>query len=120
MIDHWFQWPFGLQGPPGIKVLLADIMDHFDRAPRGAALASLQLFGVATGVPFVDYLREFCVVVARNVEKDGPLALSVEMAIELARICTVQQFSSLMPTLFPGHLATKEISHMFLRPKLYV
>ena len=46
----------------------------------------MQSFGVATGVPFADYLRAFRVVVASNVEKGGPLAPSVEMAIELVRI----------------------------------
>ena len=94
--------------PSAFKARLADITDHFDRAPRGAALASLQSFGVATGVPFAEYLCAFRVVVASNVEKGGPLAPSTEMAIELVRIRTAQQFPSLMPTLFPGDLATKE------------
>ena len=59
-------------------------------------------------LPFAQYLRAFRVVVASNVEKGGPLAPSTEMAIELVRIRTAQQFPSLMPTLFPGDLAIKD------------
>ena len=73
----------GSSNPSAFKAILADVTDHFDRAPRGAALASLQYFGVATGVTFAEYLRAFRVVVARNVEKGGLLTPSVEMAVEL-------------------------------------
>ena len=58
--------------------------------------------------PFSSYLRALRVVVASTVEKDGPLAPSAEMAIELIRIRTAQQYFMLMPTLFPGDLATRE------------
>ena len=88
-------------------MLLADFTDYFDRAPRGAALETLQRFGVRSGTPFSSYLRAFCVVVASTVEKGGPLAPSAEMAIELVHIRTVQQYPMLMPTLFPGELATR-------------
>ena len=82
--------------------------DFFDRAPRGAALETLQKFGVRTRTPFSSYLRTLRVVVASTVEKGGPLAPSAEMAIELVRIRTAQQYPMLMPTLFPGDLATRE------------
>ena len=42
----------GVDGPGASKTLLTDVADHFDRAPRGAALASLQKFGVPSGTPF--------------------------------------------------------------------
>ena len=98
----------GSSGPAAFKILLADFVDHFDRAPRGAALETLQKFGVRTGTPFSSYLRTLRVVVASTVEKGGPLAPSAEMAIELVRIRTAQQYPMLMPTLFPGDLATRE------------
>ena len=47
-------------------------------------------------------------MVASTVEKGGPLAPSAAMAIELVRIRTAQQYPMLMPTLFPGDLATRE------------
>ena len=90
------------------KILLSDFADYFDRAPRGAALETLQKFGVRTGTPFSSYLRTLRVVVASTVETSDPLAPSTEMAIELVRIRTAQQYPMLIPTLFPGDLATRE------------
>ena len=98
----------GSSGQDAFKILLADFGDFFDRAPRGAALETLQKFGVRTGTPFSSYLRALRVVVASTVEKGGPLAPSATMAIELVRIRTAQQYPTLMPTLFPGDLATRE------------
>ena len=46
-------------------------------------------------------------MVASTVEKGGPLAPSAAMAIELVRTRTAQQYPMLMPTLFPGDLATR-------------
>ena len=104
----------GSCGPAAFKTLLADFADYFDRAPRGAALATLQNFGVRTGTPFASYLRALRVVVASTVEKGEPLAPSAAMAIELVRIRTVQQYPMLMPTLFPGDLATREKPYVTL------
>ena len=98
----------GTGGPAAFKILLTDFADYFDRAPRGAALETLQKFGVRTGTPFSSYLRALRVVVASTVEKGGPLAPSATMAIELVRIMTAQQYPTLMPTLFPGDRATRE------------
>ena len=98
----------GIGGPAAFKTLLTDFADYFDRAPRGAALATLQNLDVCTGTPFASYLRALRVVVASTVEKGGPLAPSSAMAIELVRIRTAQQYPMLMPTLFPGDLATRE------------
>ena len=104
----------GIGGPAAFKTLLTDFADYFDRAPRGAALATLQNFGVCTGTPFASYLRALRVVVASTVEKGGPLAPSSAMAIELVRIRTAQQYPMLMPTLFPGDLATREKPYITL------
>ena len=104
----------GIGGPAAFKTLLTDFADYFDRAPRGAALATLQNFGVRTGTPFASYLRALRVVYASTVEKGGPLAPSSAMAIELVRIRTAQQYPMLMPTLFPGDLATREKPYITL------
>ena len=98
----------GSSGPDAFRTLLANFADYFDRAPRGAALATLQNFGVHTGTPFVSYLRALRVVVASTVEKGGPLVPSAAMAIELVRMRTAQQYPMEMPTLFPGDLATRK------------
>ena len=96
----------GIGGPAAFKTLLSDFADYFDRASRGAALETLQKFGVRTGTPFSSCLRALRVVVASTVEKGGPLAPSATMAIELVRIRTAQQYPTLMPTLFPGDRTT--------------
>ena len=98
----------GSSGPAAFKILLSDFADYFDRASLGAALETLPKFGVRTRTPFSSSLRTLRVVVASTVEKGGPLASSAEMAIELVRIKTAQQYPMLMPTLFPGGLATRE------------
>ena len=98
----------GVDGTATFRTLLIDLTDHFDRAPRCAALETLQTFGVPSGTPFLNCLRSFRVVVASTVGKGGPLAPSPEMAIKLIRIRTAQQYPMLMPTLFPGNLATRE------------
>ena len=79
-----------MDGPEAFKTLLTDVADHFGRAPRGAASASLQKFGVPSGTSFSSFLRPFRVMVAGTVDKGGPLAPSPDMAMELIRIRTAQ------------------------------
>ena len=55
---------FGVDRPGAFKTLLTDVADHFDRALRGAALASLQIFDVPSGTSFSSFLRSFRVMVA--------------------------------------------------------
>ena len=98
----------GVDGPAAFGTLLNDVADYFDRAPRGAALTTLQQFGVPSGTPFSSFLRSFRAVVASTVDKGGPFAPSPEMAMEQIRIRTAQQYPMLMPTLFPGVSATRE------------
>ena len=76
----------GVDGPAAFRTLLTDVADHFDRAPRGAALETLQKFDVPSGTPFSSLLCSFRVVVASTVDKGGPLAPSPDMAMELIRI----------------------------------
>ena len=97
-----------MDGPAAFGTLLTDVADYFDRAPRGAALATPQQFRVPSGTLFSSFLRSFRVGVASTVDKGGPLALSPEMAMVLIRIRTAQQYPVLMPTLFPRVLATLE------------
>ena len=93
------------------RTLLTDVADYFDRASRGAALEALQTFAVPSGTPFSSVLYSFRLIVASTVDKEGPLAPSPDMAMEFIRICTAQQYPMLMPSLFPGKLATQEKSY---------
>ena len=98
----------GVDGPATFRTLLTDVADYFDRAPRGAALETLQKFDVPSGTPSSSFLRSFRVVVASIVDNRGPLAPSPDTAMELIRIRTAQQYPMWMPTLFPGNSATQE------------
>ena len=97
-----------MDGPAAFRTLLTDVANYFDRAPRGATLETLQKFGVPFRTPSSSFLRSFRVVIASTVDKGGPLAPSPDMAMELIHIRTAQQYPMLMPTLFPGNLATQE------------
>ena len=98
----------GVDGPAAFRTLLTDVAGFFDRARRGAALETLQTFDVPSGTPFSSFLHSFRVIVVSTVHKGGPLASSLDMAMELIRIRTAQQYPMLMPTLFPGNLVTQE------------
>ena len=62
----------GVKGSVAFKILLTEIEDYFDRAPRCAVLETLHKFGVPTGTPFSRYLRYFCIIVASTIEKGAP------------------------------------------------
>ena len=98
----------GVDGPAAFRTLLTDFADYFDRAPRRAALETLQKFDVPSGMPFSRFLRSFRVVIESTVDNGGPLAPSPDMAMELICIRSAQQYQMLMLTLSPGTLATQE------------
>ena len=75
----------GSGGLAAFKTLLTEIMSHFDRTLRGAALVTLQSFGVPPGTTYLDYLRAFRVVIATTEEKGGPWSPSTEVTMELVR-----------------------------------
>lgn len=80
----------GTSRPAPFKILFKDFADNFHQSPLGAALETLQTFVVPIVTPLSSFLRAFWVVLARIMEKGGPLATSVEMAIELVWIKTAQ------------------------------
>ena len=67
-----------MDGPAASRTLLTDVADYFDHAPRGAAIETIQKFGIPSGTPFTSFLRSFRAVVASTVDKGGPLAPSSE------------------------------------------
>ena len=97
-----------VDGPAVFRTLLIDVAVDFDRAPRGAALETLQSFGVPSGTPFWSIMRSFRVVIACTADKGRPLTLSPEMALEVIHIHAAKQYLMLMPVLFPGNLATRK------------
>ena len=64
----------GVDGPAAFRTLLIDVAHYFDRAPRGAALDTLQKFGVPSDMPLSTFLHSFRAVVGSTVDKGGPFA----------------------------------------------
>ena len=81
-------------------------MTHLDRVDTGEGYTRLHSFGVCTGMPFCDFSREFRVLVSAVTESERTLAPGVDVVLEVVRMGVNEQFSSLMPVLYPGLMAT--------------
>ena len=81
-------------------------MTHFDRVDTGEGYTRLHSFGVCTGTPFCDFSREFRVLVSAVTGSERTLAPGVDVVLEVVRMAVNEQFPSLMPTLYPGSMAT--------------
>ena len=96
----------GASGPEAFTLLLRRLMTHFDRVDTGEGYTRLHNFGVCTGTPFCDFSREFRVLVSAVTGSERALAPGVDVVLEVVRMAVNEQFSSLMPTLYPGSMAT--------------
>ena len=101
----------GASGPEAFNLLLRRLMTHFDRVDTGEGYTRLHSFGVCAGTPFCDFSREFRVLVSAVTGSERTLAPGVDVVLEIVRMAVNEQFPSLMPTLYPGSMATG--------PKLY-
>ena len=81
-------------------------MTHFDPVDMGEGYTRLHSFGVCTGTPFCDFSREFSVLVSAVTGSERTLAPGVDVVLEVVRMAVNKQFPSLMPTLYPGSMAT--------------
>ena len=80
-------------------------MTHFDRVDTGEGCKRLHNFGMCTRTPFCDFSREFRVLVSAVTGSERTLAPGVDVVLEVVRMVN-EQFPSLMPTLYPGSMAT--------------
>ena len=96
----------GASGPEAFTLLLRRLMTHFDRVDTGEGYTRLHSFGVCTGTPFCDFSREFRVLVPAVTGSERTLAPGVDVVLEVVRMAVNEQFPSLMPTLYPGSMAT--------------
>lgn len=69
---------------------MTELADYFHRASREAAIEIHYVFGLNTGMLLSILDRHFRVVVAGTIEINSPLALSVELMVDLVVIRTVQ------------------------------
>ena len=81
-------------------------MTHLDRIDTGQGYIRLHDFGVCTGTPFCDFSREFRVLASAVTVNERTLAPGVDVVLEVDRMAVNEQFPSLMPTLYPGSMAT--------------
>ena len=96
----------GASGPEAFNLLLRRLMTHFDRVDTGEGYTRLHSFGVCMRTPFCDFSREFRVLVSAVTGSERTLASGVDVVLEVVRMAVNEQFPSLMPTLYPGSMAT--------------
>ena len=95
----------GASGPEAFAFLLRLLVTHFDRVDTGESYTKLHTFGVCNGTPFSDFSREFRVLVSAVTGRERVLSPGTDMVLEV-RMTVNEQFSTLMPTLYPGSEAT--------------
>ena len=104
----------GASGPDAFTLLLRRLMTHFNRVDTGEGYTWLHSFGVCTGTPFCDFSREFRVLVWAVTGSERTPAPGVDVVLEVVRMAVIEQFPSLMPTLYPGSMATGPVSYTHL------
>lgn len=77
-----------------------------DLADTGDSYTKLHNFGASNGTPFCDFRREFRGVVSAATGTERVLTQEVQVILEVVRMAINEQYPSLMPTLYPGALAT--------------
>ena len=96
----------GASGPEAFTLLLRRLMTHFDRVDTREGYTRLHSFGVCTGTTFCDFSREVRVLVSAVTGSERTLAPGVDAVLEVVRMAVNEQFPTLMPTLYPGSMAT--------------
>ena len=96
----------GASGPEAFTLLRRRLMTHFDRVDTGEGYTRLHSFGVCTGTPLCDFSREVRLLVSAVTGSERALARGVDVVLEVVRMVVNEQVPSLMPTLYPGSMAT--------------
>ena len=94
-------------GPAAFDLLLQVLSRKCDNGDAGSALSELHSFGVPNGSPCAAYYRAFRMVVSGVTGSERALAPGVALLLESVRLSVNKQFSRLMPSLYPGELATR-------------
>ena len=94
----------GTYGPEAFTLLLHLLMAHFDQIDKGEGYTKLHTFEYAT--PFSDFIREFSVLVSAVMGSERVLSPSTDAVLEVVRTAEIEQFPTLMPTLYRGSMVT--------------
>ena len=92
----------GASGPEALTLLLRLLVAHFDRVDTGEGYTKLHIFGVCNGTPFLEFSQEFRVLVSAVTGSERVLSPETDVILEVVRMAVNEQFSTLMPTLYPG------------------
>ena len=103
----------GATGPEAFTLLFRLLSGHFDRAYKGTGYKELHTFGVPSGTPVCEFGREFRVVVSAATGTERALAPGAEIVLEVVRMAVNEPYPSLVPTLYPGEMATAEAVRYF-------
>ena len=80
---------------------------QFDNGDAASSLSELHNFGVPNGTPYAAYYRAFRLVVSGDKGRERALAPGLGLVLKIVRLSVNEQFSQLMPRLYPGELATR-------------
>ena len=97
----------GATRPEAFTLFLRLLSSHFDRVDSGAGYKTLRTFDLPNGTVFCEFSRKFPAVVSAATRTARLLAPVAEILLEVVRMAVNEQYSSLMPTLYPGVMATE-------------
>lgn len=96
----------GATGPETVTAFLALLSTHFDHTNTGARYTKLVKIGVSNVTPFYELSRESRWVVSVASGTECALDSRMEVVLEVFQMAANEQYPSVMPTLYPGVLAT--------------
>ena len=96
----------GASGPEAFTLLLSLLMTHFDGVDTDEGYTKLHTFGMCNGMPFSDFSGEFRVLVLTATGSERVLSLETDVVLEVVRVAANEQFSAVLPALYPGSKAT--------------
>ena len=96
----------GASGPEAFTLLVRLLMTHFDGVDTEEGYTKLHTFEICNGMPFPDFSREFRVLVPTATGTERVLFPGMDVVLEMVRVAANEQFSALMPALYPCSKAT--------------
>ena len=97
----------GASRPETFALLLRLLSGQIDGVDFGTGYKQFHTFGAPNGTPFRDFSGEFHAVVSAATGTERALAPGTDIGLEVVRIALNEQYPSVMPTLYPGVMATE-------------
>ena len=81
------------------------MITHFDGVDTEEGYTKLHTFGMCSGMPFSDFSREMCVLVPTATRSERVFSPGTDVVLEVVEMAANEQFSALLPDLYPGSKA---------------